>query len=92
MAKGGSKAAIAESKKARKQTNAFNQRSLRSAQEQFKKSMRFQEQSLAATLQASRVAPLGSDSTRDQFSAADEIARAAMKRTGISTFRFRQAA
>jgi hypothetical protein len=91
MGKGGSKAAIAESKKARQQTNAFNRMSLRSAQDQFKKSMKFQKESLAATLAASRVAPMGSDSTRDQYAAADEIARAAAKRTGISTFRFRQA-
>jgi hypothetical protein len=91
MGKGGSQAAIAESKKARRQTNRFNQQSLKSAQKQFKDSMKFQEASLAATLAASRVAPMGSDSTRDQFSAADEYARSAMRRTGISSYRFRQA-
>lgn len=92
MAKGGSGAAIAESKKARKQTNAFNRMSLKAQQAQFKQSMKFQQESLAATLAASRVAPMGSDSTRDQFSAADEISRQAARRTGISTFRFRKIA
>lgn len=85
---GGSKASIAESKKARRETRAFNQRSLASAQEQFKKSMRFQEESLQATLAASRVQPAASDSTRDQFAAADEIARQALRRQGFGAYRF----
>jgi hypothetical protein len=88
MAKGGgSKAAIAESKKSRRQSNAFNARSLKAAQDQFKKSMQFQESSLQATLAASRVAPMGSDSVRDQFAASDEIARSVLKRQGFSSFR-----
>jgi len=88
MGKGGSKAAQAESKKARRQTNAFNARSMRSAQNQFKKQFRFQEAQAADMSRLSRIAPSGSDSTRDMASAADEIARQAAGRTGFRRYRF----
>lgn len=90
MGKGGSQAAVAESKKSRKQANAFNQRSLVAAKSQFDKTFRFQQAQAADMARLARVTPSGSDSTRDMASAADEIARAAGKRTSFSKFRFGQ--
>lgn len=79
---------MAESKKARRQTNAFNQRSLMAAQSQFKKQMKFQAGQAAEMARLSNVAPTGSDSTRDMASAADEIARQAAGRSGFRRYRF----
>ena len=88
MAKGGSKAAIAEQRKSRKQGNVLAARSQRDARTQFNKTIKFQQAQAAEMSRLSRVTPTGSESSRDMASAADEIARAAGRKTSASKFRY----
>lgn len=88
MAKGGSGAAIAEQKKSRQQANRFNMLALKSSEAQFKESMKMQKAQAAEMSRLARVAPQGSETSRDMAAAATEIAREAAKRTSFSKFRF----
>jgi hypothetical protein len=90
MAKGGSQAAIAEQRKSRKQSNALAARSQRDARIQFNKTFKAQQAQAAEMSRLSRVTPTGSESGRDMASAADEIARAANRRTSFAKFRYGQ--
>ena len=88
MGKGGSSAAVKESKKARRESTALSKASLKAQDKQFRAWLASQEKQAAEMARLARQAPAASESSTDQAFAADEAVGFAALRPGFAKFPF----